>query len=106
MTLTPYDPEFEDKWRAARRGMVKYRNTLRELCREMTWRWLHEGICHWPCMANRWPEMEEAPARVPAIVIKRLPVRKNQASYVSPPCLSLAAAYALRHHPKPSFCGL
>jgi putative addiction module antidote len=30
-TLTPYDPEFEAQMVAARRGMVKYRNTLREL---------------------------------------------------------------------------
>jgi hypothetical protein len=30
-TLTPYDPEFEAQMEAARRGMAKYRNTLREL---------------------------------------------------------------------------
>ena len=32
-TLTPYDPEFEDQMRIARRGMAKYRNALRELAK-------------------------------------------------------------------------
>jgi putative addiction module antidote len=30
-SLTPYDPDFEDQMKAARRGMKKYRNALREL---------------------------------------------------------------------------
>jgi putative addiction module antidote len=32
-TITPYNPEFEDQMKAARRGMTKYRNALRELAR-------------------------------------------------------------------------
>ena len=31
--LTPYDPEFEDSLEAARAGMKKYRNALRELAK-------------------------------------------------------------------------
>lgn len=31
MRITPYDPEFEEQMRAAKEGMGKYRNTLREL---------------------------------------------------------------------------
>jgi len=30
-SITPYDPEFEAQIEAARRGMAKYRNALREL---------------------------------------------------------------------------
>lgn len=30
-SVTPYDPEFENQIEAARSGMAKYRNTLREL---------------------------------------------------------------------------
>lgn len=30
-SLTPYDPEFEAQIEAARKGMSKYRNALREL---------------------------------------------------------------------------
>jgi putative addiction module antidote len=30
-TITPYDPDFEAQMSAARRGMSKYRNALREL---------------------------------------------------------------------------
>ena len=32
--ITPYDPEFEAQMKAARHGMAKYRNTLRELSRK------------------------------------------------------------------------
>lgn len=31
--LTPYDPEFEDSLEAARAGMKKYRNALKELAK-------------------------------------------------------------------------
>ncbi len=31
MRVTPYDPAFEEQMDAAREGMRKYRNTLREL---------------------------------------------------------------------------
>ncbi len=31
MRVTPYDPDFEEQMNAAREGMGKYRNTLREL---------------------------------------------------------------------------
>ncbi len=31
--LTPYDPEFEKQMMIARKGMRKYRNTLRELAK-------------------------------------------------------------------------
>ncbi len=31
MRVTPYDPAFEKQMNAARKGMGKYRNTLREL---------------------------------------------------------------------------
>ena len=33
MRITPYDPEFDAQMRAARKGMRKYRNTLRELAK-------------------------------------------------------------------------
>jgi putative addiction module antidote len=33
-SLSPYDPEFEAQMEAARRGMAKYRNALRELARK------------------------------------------------------------------------
>jgi putative addiction module antidote len=33
-SITPYDPEFESQMTAARRGMAKYRNALRELARK------------------------------------------------------------------------
>jgi putative addiction module antidote len=33
-SITPYDPEFEAQIEAARRGMAKYRNTLRELAKK------------------------------------------------------------------------
>ena len=33
MRITPYDPTFEAQMRAARQGMKKYRNTLRELAK-------------------------------------------------------------------------
>ena len=32
-TLSPYDPEFEAQMKAAREGMAKYRNALRELAK-------------------------------------------------------------------------
>ena len=32
-TVTPYDPEFEDQIKAARRGMARYRNALHELAK-------------------------------------------------------------------------
>lgn len=31
--LTPYDPEFEKQMKIAEQGMVKYKNTLKELAR-------------------------------------------------------------------------
>lgn len=33
MRITPYDPEFEAQMRAAREGMGRYRNALRELAK-------------------------------------------------------------------------
>ena len=33
-SLSPYDPEFETQLEAARRGMARYRNALRELARK------------------------------------------------------------------------
>ena len=33
MRITPYDPAFEAQMDAAREGMAKYRNTLRELAK-------------------------------------------------------------------------
>jgi putative addiction module antidote len=33
-SLSPYDPEFETQMRAARKGMAKYRNALRELAKK------------------------------------------------------------------------
>jgi putative addiction module antidote len=33
-SITPYDPEFESQMTAARRGMAKYRNALRELAKK------------------------------------------------------------------------
>lgn len=33
MRITPFDPEFETQMKAAREGMGKYRNTLRELAK-------------------------------------------------------------------------
>ncbi|WMT85981.1 AbrB/MazE/SpoVT family DNA-binding domain-containing protein [Pelagibacterium sp. 26DY04] len=33
MRLTAYDPQFEDQMQAARKGMAKYRNALRELAK-------------------------------------------------------------------------
>ncbi len=33
-SISPYDPEFEAQMEAARRGMAKYRNALRELARK------------------------------------------------------------------------
>lgn len=33
MRITPYDPAFDAQMRAAREGMAKYRNTLRELAK-------------------------------------------------------------------------
>jgi putative addiction module antidote len=33
-SLSPYDPEFEAQMEAARRGMAKFRHTLRELARK------------------------------------------------------------------------
>ena len=33
-SLSPYDPEFEAQLTAARRGMTKYRNALRELAKK------------------------------------------------------------------------
>jgi putative addiction module antidote len=32
--VTPYDPEFEEQMEAARRGMSRYRNGLRELSKK------------------------------------------------------------------------
>jgi hypothetical protein len=32
--ITPYGPEFEAQMKAARRGMSRYRNALRELARQ------------------------------------------------------------------------
>jgi hypothetical protein len=32
--VTPYDPEFEAQMEAARRGMSRYRNALRELSKK------------------------------------------------------------------------
>jgi putative addiction module antidote len=32
--ITPYDPEFEAQMAAARNGMAKYRNSLRELAKK------------------------------------------------------------------------
>ncbi len=32
--VTPYDPEFEEQMVAARRGMSRYRNALRELAKK------------------------------------------------------------------------
>jgi putative addiction module antidote len=31
--LTPYDPDFEDSLKAAKAGMKKYKNTLKELAK-------------------------------------------------------------------------
>lgn len=33
MRITPYDPTFDAQMRAARKGMKKYRSTLRELAK-------------------------------------------------------------------------
>jgi putative addiction module antidote len=33
MRITPYDPEFDAQMRAAREGMSKYRNALRQLAK-------------------------------------------------------------------------
>ena len=33
MRITPYDPAFDTQMQAAREGMAKYRNTLRELAK-------------------------------------------------------------------------
>lgn len=33
MRITPFDPAFDKQMRAARHGMKKYRNTLRELAK-------------------------------------------------------------------------
>ena len=33
-SISPYDPEFEAQMAAARRGMTKYRNALRELAKK------------------------------------------------------------------------
>ena len=33
MRLTPYDPDFDRQMEAAKKGMSKYRNTLRELAK-------------------------------------------------------------------------
>lgn len=33
MRITPFDPAFDSQMRAAREGMNKYRNTLRELAK-------------------------------------------------------------------------
>ncbi len=33
MRITPFDPDFDSQMEAARKGMSKYRNTLRELAK-------------------------------------------------------------------------
>ena len=33
MRITPYDPTFDTQMKAARKGMAKYRNTLRQLAK-------------------------------------------------------------------------